>query len=190
MAAPGPKLRIVGGELGGRRLRSPGGDVRPSAERTREAIFSILGPLSGSVLDLYCGSGALGLEALSRGAEHATFVDRDVTTIRDNAEALGVNDRATLLRAELPRGLAPGGPLSGERFDLVFCDPPYRLADRLGPQLDKLLPGLLARSGILIVESSATEPIELSLPLRSERRYGAAHVGFYDATAGADGEEG
>jgi 16S rRNA (guanine966-N2)-methyltransferase len=188
MAAGGPKLRVVAGEFGGRRLRSPGGDVRPSAERTREAIFSMLGPLSGSVLDLYCGSGALGLEALSRGAEGATFVDRDVTTVRDNVEALAVGDRCTLIRADLPRGLEPGGPLSGERFGLVLCDPPYRLADRLGPQLDKLLPGLLAQSGILIVESPASSPIRLSLPLRSERRYGAAHVGIYEAPAAERGE--
>jgi len=183
VSGPGPRLRIVAGEFGGRRLRSPRGEVRPSAERTREAIFSMLGPVSGSVLDLYCGSGALGLEALSRGAAHATFVDRDVTTVRDNAEALGAEGRCTLIRADLPRALEAGGPLSGERFGLVLCDPPYRLADRLGPQLDKLLPGVLSRPGILIVESSADSPMRLSLPLRSERRYGAAHVGVYDAPA-------
>ena len=181
-----PRLRIVAGELGGRRLRSPpidGADVRPTAERTREAIFSMLGPggVDGaSVLDLFCGSGALGLEALSRGAARATFVDRRIETAAANVAELGVGERAELIDAKLPGAIEPGGTLAGSHYDLVLCDPPYRLAPLIGPELDKPLADLLAPGGLLIVESAAAEPMALSLPLSRERTYGAAHVAIYE----------
>ncbi len=176
------QLRIVAGELGGRRLQSPREEVRPTAERTREAVFSMLGPdavAGAAVVDLFCGSGALALEALSRGASRATFVDREVAAAAANVEALGVGDRAELVEAALPEALGPGGALAGRRYDLAFCDPPYRLAPLLGPALDSHAPELLAPGGILIVESAAANPIELSLPVRRERDYGAAHVALY-----------
>ena len=89
------ELRITGGELGGRRIRVPRGDVRPTTERVREAIFSILGDVAGArVLDLFCGSGALAIEALSRGAAEATLVDTRPATARGNLEALGLAERA------------------------------------------------------------------------------------------------
>ena len=128
------KLRISGGELRGRRLAAPrrGSEVRPTTERVREAVFSILGDVGGArVLDLYCGTGALRLEALSRGAAHATLVDsRHAAWRQRNVEALGPGrprrgrcapTRCAGSTARLRRG-----------FDLVLCDPPYGLADRLG----------------------------------------------------------
>ncbi len=179
-----PQLRIVAGELRGRRLRSPQGEVRPTAQRTREAIFSMLGPeaVEGAVvLDLFCGSGALAIEALSRGAQRATLVDSAIEPAAANARQLDLGDRIELLQAVLPAAIAPGGRLAGRRFDLVFCDPPYRLAARLGPELDSHCPDLLATGGLLIVESPAADPIELTLPALRRRAYGAAHVAVYAA---------
>jgi 16S rRNA (guanine966-N2)-methyltransferase len=170
----GSRLRIVAGELGGRRLPAPPPEgARPSSERTREAVFSILGPLGEErVLDLYCGTGAYALEALSRGARRATLVDIDVAAASENAEALGVGGRCSIERADALRWLGRGG----SAYDLVFCDPPYRLADRLGPELDKLLPPRLLPGARVITESAPAAPLELSLPLLRERRYGSALV--------------
>jgi len=200
-------LRIVAGTLGGRRLLTPRGrQVRPTSERVREAIFSALGPIEGArVLDLFCGSGALAIEALSRGAATAVLIDRDTRPALGNVHNLGLSERAELLRADLPAGLpaalaADPGTLDGlsavptstptPTFDLIFCDPPYRLADRIAAQLDNLLPALLAPSGRLIVESQAAHPLQLSsLAALRERRYGGTRVDFYahPAEAGADG---
>ncbi|MFN2317163.1 MAG: 16S rRNA (guanine(966)-N(2))-methyltransferase RsmD [Gemmatimonadales bacterium] len=124
-------MRITGGEWKGRRLTPPAdGRVRPTGERVREAWMSILGAeLKGArVLDLYAGSGALGLEALSRGAEHVTFVEMapaSLAALRANIEALGASSRVTVRRADARRfveRLEPGA------YDLVFADPPWSLA--------------------------------------------------------------
>src|SRR4051794_2489571 len=133
-------MRVVGGELRGRRLTSPPSrsrEVRPTAERVREAIFSILGELvvDAAVLDLYCGTGALGIEALSRGARSAVLVDRNPQLAGRNVHALGLEARAEVVGADATRWLRR----SRARFDLIFCDPPYRLADRLAPELDNLV---------------------------------------------------
>jgi 16S rRNA (guanine966-N2)-methyltransferase len=163
-------VRVVAGDLGGRRLESPkGARVRPTADRVREALFSILGDVSEArVLDLYCGTGALAIEALSRGADTAVLVDTDLETASRNVEALGLDNRCELVRSDALRHLRRD---DGE-YDLVFCDPPYGLADRLGPQLDPLIPPRLSEAGRVIVESDARKPIELGLPLLVERRYG------------------
>lgn len=174
-------LRIVAGELGGRRLSSPPGGIRPTAERTREAVFSMLGPLRGAALDLFCGSGALGIEALSRGAERVTLVDADIATAARNVAELGIDDRCELVEAKLPAALGASGPLAGRTFELILCDPPYTLAARLGPDLDKMLPPMLSPDGAVVTESAPEAPLELSLPLRTERRYGAALVRIHDA---------
>lgn len=177
MAAPRAQgLRIVAGELGGRRLAAPDrSEARPTTERTREAVFSMLGDISGAALDLFCGSGAYGIEALSRGADRATFVDADLRAVRGNVRALEIGDRAGLVRADVLSFLAGD---DGE-YDLVFCDPPYRLADRLGPELRKLLPPRLREGASVIVESSPELPLELDLPLQRERRYGSSLVRIY-----------
>ena len=143
--------------------------VRPTSDRVREAVFSILGEIEeAKVLDLYSGTGALAVEALSRGAERATVVDTHTRLIRRNLRDLGLEERAEVVRADALRYLRR----AGGRFDLIFCDPPYRLADRLERELDSLVPNRLAEGGRLITESATRRPLELTLPLSVERRYG------------------
>jgi 16S rRNA (guanine966-N2)-methyltransferase len=165
-------VRVTGGEQKGQRLDSPprrSASLRPTSDKVREAIFSILGDVSGStVLDLFCGTGALGIEALSRGAASATLVDTHTAIARRNVNRLGLDERCEVVRADVGRHLRR----SRARFDLVLCDPPYRLADRLEVELDRLIPPRLASGGQVIVESAARRPLELSLPLLVERRYG------------------
>ena len=176
-------MRIVAGELKGRRLQSPprrSASVRPTADRVREALFSILGDVRGAtVLDLYCGTGALALEAISRGAAAATLVDTDTTLARRNVTHLGVADRAEVVRSDSI------GYLRGVRlaFDLIFCDPPYRLADRLEGDLDLLIPKRLAPGGRLIVEGAARRPLRISLPVITERRYGDTLVTIHEGAS-------
>jgi len=172
-----PELRITGGELGGRRIRVPRGDVRPTTERVREAVFSILGQISGAkVLDLFCGSGALAIEALSRGAAEATLVDTRPATARRNLEALGLAERAHTVRSDAARFLRRAQASS---FDLVLCDPPYRLADRLAGDLDPLIRRALANGGRVMVETSPDRSLPLGLPLITERAYGDTLVRVY-----------
>ncbi len=166
-------MRVVGGRWGGRRLVAPAGrGVRPTSDRVREAVFAILGPLDGAVvLDLFAGSGALGVEALSRGAASATFVERSpvaLRAIRANLEAVGARAdvRARDARAFLRDARAAGGA-----YDLIFLDPPYRDAAGLGPVLD--LSPLLAPGGRVVSESDRRAPLELpELAVIDERRYG------------------
>jgi 16S rRNA (guanine966-N2)-methyltransferase len=181
-------MRVVAGELGGRRLVAPRGwRVRPTSDRVREAIFSALGDIEGArVLDLYCGTGALGIEAISRGAAEATLVDRDIRPALGNVRNLKLQDQIDLVRADPARWLGPqqsgDGPVP-QGFDLIFLDPPYKLADRLGPELDPHLPGHLAKGGRVIAESAARRPLKLSLPLLRERRYGTTLVTFHSKAA-------
>jgi 16S rRNA (guanine966-N2)-methyltransferase len=182
-------MRVVAGELGGRRLVAPRGwRVRPTSDRVREAIFSALGEIEGArVLDLYCGTGALGIEAISRGAGGATLVDRDIRPALGNVRHLELQNKIDLVRADPSAWLKPRMTNDERRmtkFDLIFIDPPYKLADRLGPELDPYLPGHLAEGGRVIVESSARQPLELSLPLLRERRYGSTLVTFHGVPEG------
>jgi 16S rRNA (guanine(966)-N(2))-methyltransferase RsmD len=181
-------MRVIAGELGGQQLVAPRGwKVRPTSDRAREAIFSVLGERVGGarVLDLYCGTGALAIEALSRGAAEATLVDRDTRAAVGNVERLGLAERVELVRADVARWL--GNRETGEEkpiFDLVFVDAPYRLADRVGQELDSKLPGLLSEGGRAIVESGARRPLRIdSLPRLRQRRYGAADVSIYGGAA-------
>jgi len=130
MAGGGKRPRIVAGEAGGRRLVVPAGEaIRPTSDRVKESVFSALGPgrlVGARVLDLYAGSGALGLEALSRGAAEALLVDRDqaaAQAIRANIEMLGFDGRAVLRQTPVTSLL--GGTRPGDPFDLVLLDPPY-----------------------------------------------------------------
>jgi len=155
--------------------------VRPTSERVREAVFSTLGELveGAVVLDLYCGTGALAIEALSRGAARATLVDRDTRPALGNVRRLGLADRTELIRAEAGAWLA-GVHQGGPRYDLVFVDAPYRLADLVAEQLDTHLPGVLAADGRAVVESGARRPLAISsLERLRQRRYGAADVSIY-----------
>jgi 16S rRNA (guanine966-N2)-methyltransferase len=180
-------VRVIAGELKGQRLVAPRGwKVRPTSDRAREAIFSVLGEIDGArVLDLYCGTGALAIEALSRGAAAAVLVDRDTRPALGNVERLGLGERVELVRDDAARWLAARAEEpETARFDLVFVDAPYRLADRVGQQLNAHLPRLLVAGGRAIVESAARRPLRLeSLELLRQRRYGAADVAFYGGPA-------
>lgn len=176
-------MRVIAGELGGQTLVVPRGwRVRPTSDRVREAIFSALDEVDGAhVLDLYCGTGALAIEALSRGATSAVLVDRDTRPALGNVERLGLGERAELVRSDVIRWLGrhaeePDVP----RFDLLFVDAPYRLADRVGQELDTHLPRLLAEGGRAILESAARSPLRIdSLERVRQRRYGGTDVSFY-----------
>ena len=158
---PRGSLRVIAGTAGGRRLVSPPGDrLRPTADRVKESVFSALGPdrLTGArVLDLYAGTGALAIEALSRGAEEAVLVERDAAAaraIQANLESTGMTGRAVLRRSDVRSVLA--GPAAAP-FDLVFLDPPYDLPDAaLGEVLERLAQGgWTAPEATLVVERSA-----------------------------------
>ncbi len=176
-------MRIVAGELKGRRLQSPprrSAAVRPTADRVREALFSILGDVrSATVLDLYCGTGALAIEAVSRGATGATLVDTNPGLARRNVSELGLGDRCEIVRSDARVYLRR----TRRAFDLIFCDPPYRLADRLLGELDSLIESRLAPGGRLILEGSARRPLRLDLPLELERRYGDTLIRIHSGGA-------
>jgi 16S rRNA (guanine966-N2)-methyltransferase len=171
-------MRIVAGRLGGRRFQAPPGtDTRPTSDRVREALFSALGPLDGeAVLDLFAGSGGLSLEALSRGAARAVLVERDpraVAVIRRNLEDLGLDaDEARVRRRDALKALHDARE-AGETYDLVFLDPPYRLAAGLGPELAQALLPVLAPGARVVGESDRRTPLDLpGLGTTFERRYG------------------
>jgi len=175
-------MRIVGGSLRGRVLRAPTGtDTRPTSEKVREAIFNILPDVEGlEVLDLYAGSGALGIEALSRGAEFATFVDKGkpaLTALNANLKALGLEDRAKVVSGD---AVALAAKLIGQRpWMLVFLDPPYQsdLAVRAATALQNL-----SDDAIVVIEHDRRHvpPEKLGSLLRTdERRYGDTMVSFY-----------
>jgi 16S rRNA (guanine966-N2)-methyltransferase len=177
-------MRVVAGALGGRRLRTPRGSAtRPTSERIREAVFSILGDIEGArVLDLYAGSGALGFEALSRGASHATFVESApaaLTAIEQNAKALGLEASCRVVRADVGVWLARS-PVASDTYDLVFIDPPYAQAAALGSSLSQGLPALLAPAARVLSESDRRDPLELDLPMTIERRYGDTLIRIHE----------
>lgn len=181
-------MRIVAGEFKGRRLAGPpSAATRPTSDKVREALFSTLGPIDGlRVLDLFAGTGALGLEALSRGAESATFVESDrraISAIEENLKNVGLlgSDRAVARKGDALKYLEAAGR-DGTRFDLVFVDPPYAKAAKLGPALSALLPSVVDSGGRIVTESDRREPLELVLASQSvaqnvlaaqfERNYG------------------
>lgn len=175
--------RIVAGSFGGRRLAAPpGARTRPTSERVREALFSTVESLvdlaDARFADLYAGSGAVGLEALSRGAGHALLVESDpraARVARANVAALGVTDRARLVTAPVRTALA-AGPEHGEPYQVVFADPPYATtADELAAVQRALVAGgWLAPDGLVVIERPRRTPltwVDSITPVR-ERRYG------------------
>lgn len=183
-------MRIVGGRHRGRPLRAPGGrDLRPTSDRAREAIFNILAhgmedfELDGaSVVDVFAGTGALGLEALSRGAAHATFIDDDgraMRAVRGNAAALGERGAVTLLTLDAAR--LPPPPLAAQApCGLAFLDPPYG-AGLAAPALEGLAArGWIAPGAVCVVELAAREPFAppATFTAVDERTYGPARVVF------------
>jgi 16S rRNA (guanine966-N2)-methyltransferase len=171
-------MRIVAGTYGGRRITAPAGrSTRPTSDRVREALFSILGSVEGlRVLDLFAGSGALGIEALSRGAVEAVFVDSDpraVQAIEQNVANLGAAGRVT--RRDALAWLKAGDGT----FDLVFVDPPYSSARQMGARLDELLPPLLTETSLTVTESDKRDPLMLAMPLIDERTYGDTRIAIH-----------
>ena len=171
-------MRVIAGEFKGRRLHTARGmRTRPTADRVREALFSMLGDVSGArVLDLYAGSGALGIEALSRGAESAVFVERDpraLAALRRNLEAVGAS--AEVRREDVLRFVT-----RVERtYDLVFLDPPYDVASRVAAPLSEALPALARENARIVTESDKRDPLLLPLPLVVERSYGDTRVAIH-----------
>jgi 16S rRNA (guanine966-N2)-methyltransferase len=174
-------MRVIAGRFGGRRLKAPRGrTTRPTSDRVREALFALLGELRGAnVLDLFAGTGALGIEALSRGAATVVFVERDgraARALRDNLEGLEIQPG----EAELRRGDVLGALRSArdraEKYDLVFIDPPYRRAPDWGPQLSALLPQVLGPSARVVVESDRRAPLKLGMDIEHQRRYGDTSI--------------
>jgi 16S rRNA (guanine966-N2)-methyltransferase len=165
-------VRVVAGRFKGRTLHAPRGSaVRPTSDKVRGAIFNVLGDIEGlRVLDLFAGTGALGIEALSRGAADATFVDTDSASARRNLTAIaiaaGVHERDAL------RFLAN----EDARYDLVFVDPPYSSAPALGERLTELLPAVLSKNARIVTESDKHAPLDLGFSLEFERDYGDTRI--------------
>jgi 16S rRNA (guanine966-N2)-methyltransferase len=174
-------MRVIAGSLGGRRLRAPPGRLtRPTSDRVREAVFSMLGPLGGArVLDLFAGSGALGIEALSRGARSAVFVERDggaVRVLEHNLASLELLAAVAEVRREEALAALRSARERKETYDLVFIDPPYGQARDWGPELSAVLPPLLAPGARAVVESDRRAPLRLELEIERQKRYGDTSI--------------
>jgi 16S rRNA (guanine966-N2)-methyltransferase len=170
-------MRVIAGRFGGRRLMAPRGRApRPTSDRVREALFSMLGDLEGAVvLDLFAGTGALGIEALSRGAAKAVFVEREqaaLAVLGSNLQTLGLGEEQAEVRGGEALGALRAARARGETYDLVFVDPPYGRARELGDAVAVELPGLLEPGGRVVVESSRRSPVALPLTVVGQRTYG------------------
>ena len=171
-------MRIVAGSKKGHRIAAPKGVVtRPTGDHVREAAFSLVGPVAGAaVLDLFAGSGAMGLEALSRGAAGCVFVERDreaTRVIQSNLEKLGLTGAVVARSVE---AVLRGESSRGRRYDLVLADPPYEEWKAHEPTLAELLPAVLADDALVVVETAADVEPELPLDLVTTRRYGSARI--------------
>ncbi len=183
-------MRITGGMVKGRRLaKIKGSNIRPTSDMVRGSIFNILGhTLNGlAVLDLFAGTGSLGIESLSRGAKKALFVDKSskaLAIIKRNLTMCGYEALSIITREELPNGLARIQGLGCGQFDLVFIDPPYGKG-YIEPTIYKLIErDLLAEDSRVVVESAGNEdnptPSKIhSLELRLTRSYGSTLIGLY-----------
>jgi 16S rRNA (guanine966-N2)-methyltransferase len=177
-------MRVIAGSRKGHKLVAPRGlETRPTSDRVRENIFNLVGPVDDAkVLDLFAGSGALGIEALSRGAASAVFVEHDadaVRTIEQNLDRLRLTG-ARIVRADVLRTLAQEAT-SGAKYDLVLIDPPYGMFTEIQPRLARHLPPLLAADGLLVVETDSRTQPELPLPIRTTRKYGQTRVTLFEA---------
>jgi 16S rRNA (guanine966-N2)-methyltransferase len=176
-------MRIIAGERKGHTIYAPKGlDTRPTSDRVRENVFNIVAPwVEGArVLDLYAGSGAMGLEALSRGAAAVVFVEADADAVRAierNLDKLRLTG-ATVLRADATTGLTQE-TAAARKYDLVLADPPYAMTDY--DALARYLSRVLAEDGLLVLESAArTEPELPGLAVRTTRKYGSTRVTVFE----------
>jgi len=177
-------VRVIAGSRKGHKLLAPRArDTRPTSDRVRENVFNLVGPVDGArVLDLFAGSGALGIEALSRGAASAVFVERDadaVSAIERNLDRLRLTG-ARVVRGDVFLTLAQEAT-SGAKYDLVLVDPPYGMLTEIQPRLSRHLPSLLSADGLLVVETDARTEPELPLPVRTSRKYGHTRVTLFEA---------
>ena len=173
-------MRIISGSRKGARIAAPKGlATRPTGDRVREAAYNLIGPVDGaSVLDLFAGSGAMGLEALSRGAASVTFVESDRAACRTISENL---EKLKLTGARVVCADALWTVRRDTRsYDLVLVDAPYETWDELEPKLAEHLPRVLAPDGVLVVETGARTEPSLPLPLRTSRRYGSARLTLFE----------
>jgi 16S rRNA (guanine966-N2)-methyltransferase len=185
-------LRVIAGRLGGRRLSAPRGQVtRPTGARVREALFAILGPLDGvRVLDLYAGTGALSIEALSRGAERAVLVEHDrnaLACVRENIDALGLAPQTTVVPLRLPRALTPA--LEHGPFELVLCDPPWADLATAAALLARLPreAGLAPGARLVLEHAEKDEPPALpGLAVVDRRTWGDTAVTMFRTEASGD----
>jgi len=176
-------LRIIAGEKRGATIVAPKGhDTRPTGDRVREAAFNLIGPVDGAtVLDLFAGSGAYGLEALSRGAASAVFAEADqaaAQAIRQNVRKLDLPGATILLRDALT--VLAQEAAAGRKYDLVLLDPPYRMYADLQDRIALYLPAVLAEDGLAVVETHAKEEPELPLAKRTSRKYGSARLTLFE----------
>jgi 16S rRNA (guanine966-N2)-methyltransferase len=177
-------MRVIAGSRKGHKLAAPRGlDTRPTSDRVRENIFNLVGPVDGAkVLDLFAGSGALGIEALSRGAASAVFVESEsdaVRTIERNLDRLRLTG-ARVVQGDAVRTIAQEAN-TGAKYDLVLVDPPYGMLIEIQPRLARHLPALLAADGLAVVETDARSVPELPLPVRTSRKYGQTRVTLFEA---------
>jgi 16S rRNA (guanine966-N2)-methyltransferase len=174
-------VRVVAGRLGGQRLTAPRGRAtRPTSDRVREAVFSILGSIEGArVLDLFAGSGALAIEALSRGAAEATLVDSSAGAVAAIRRNLGALKLEAEVRQKDVHAVLGRARRDGRQYDLVFVDPPYRRASGLAESLSTAVAPVLAEDARVVVESDRRAPLELDLALIDQRRYGDTLISFY-----------
>ncbi|HEU5243317.1 MAG TPA: 16S rRNA (guanine(966)-N(2))-methyltransferase RsmD [Gaiellaceae bacterium] len=185
-------MRVIAGSRKGHKLAAPRGlDTRPTSDRVRENIFNLVGPVDDAkVLDLFAGSGALGIEALSRGAASAVFVDHDadaVRTLERNLDRLRLTG-ARAVHGDVLRTIAQEAR-AGAKYDLVLVDPPYGMLTEIQPSLARHLPPLLAADGLLVVESDARVEPELPLPVRTSRKYGQTRITLFEAAGGVGSTE-
>jgi 16S rRNA (guanine966-N2)-methyltransferase len=176
-------VRIIAGEKRGAKIVAPKGhDTRPTADRVREAAFNLIGPVDGAtVLDLFAGSGAYGLEALSRGAASAVFAEdarAACAAIGQNLEKLRLTGATVLCRDAML--VLSEEVRAGRRYDLVLVDPPYRMFSSVQTGLATYLPKVLAADGLALIETHAKEEPELPLALRTSRRYGSARLTLFE----------
>ena len=172
-------MRIIDGERRGARIAAPKGTAtRPTGDRVREAVYNLLGPVDDTaVLDLFAGSGAMGLEALSRGARRCVFVESDraaCAVIRGNLEKLRLTG-ALVLQKDVFQALREERA-AGRTYDLVLVDPPYDAWAGLEPRLAEALPSALTEGGAVVVETSSRMEPTLPLDVVTSRRYGSARI--------------
>ncbi len=180
-------MRVISGSCKGRKLvQIHGHKIRPTSDRVKEAVFNILGPMvrQAQVLDLFAGTGALGIEALSRGASHATFIDIDCDTIHKNLELCRFKENISVISYDIINGFLPKILLE-QRYDLIFIDPPYNKGYIEQTIEKETFTDLLNTNGIIIAEQSCKESLEIRLSrldIYRQKKYSKTIISFMNKT--------